>query len=138
DPGQIEQVLINLVVNARDAMPTGGTLIITTSNVRLDAAYARRHAGATAGAYALLSVSDTGMGMSPEVQAHIFEPFYTTKEHSKGTGLGLATCYGIVKQHSGYIWFSSEVGRGTIFNVYLPRVDGPADLLPHRSEPTPM
>jgi len=133
DPGQIEQVLVNLVVNARDAMPTGGTLTIATSDTQLDAAYARQHAGATAGAYALLSVSDTGVGMSHEIQAHIFEPFYTTKEHSKGTGLGLATCYGIVKQHGGYIWFSSEVGQGTIFSVYLPRVDGPAELLLHRS-----
>jgi PAS domain S-box-containing protein len=135
DPSQIEQVLINLVVNACDAMPTGGALTIATSNVRLDAAYARQHAGATAGAYALFSVSDTGMGIPPEAQAHIFEPFYTTKDRSKGTGLGLATCYGIVKQHGGYIWFSSEVGQGTTFSVYLPRVDGTADLLPQRSEP---
>jgi two-component system cell cycle sensor histidine kinase/response regulator CckA len=137
DPGQIEQVLINLVVNARDAMPTGGSLIISTANVRFDAAYARQHAGATAGAHVLLSVTDTGMGMSPEVQAHIFEPFYTTKDN-KGTGLGLATCYGIIKQHGGYIWFSSELNQGTSFSIYLPRVDGPADLLPRRSDPAPM
>jgi signal transduction histidine kinase len=113
DPGQVEQVLVNLVVNARDAMPTSGTLTIATSDAPLDIAYARQHAGVTAGTYALLSVSDTGVGMSHEVQAHIFEPFYTTKEHSKGTGLGMATCYGIVKQHGGYIWFSSEVDQGT-------------------------
>jgi nitrogen-specific signal transduction histidine kinase/ActR/RegA family two-component response regulator len=138
DPGQIEQVLVNLVVNARDAMSTGGMLTIVTSNAQLDGAYARQHTGATAGAYALLSVSDTGVGMPREVQAHIFEPFYTTKEHSKGTGLGLATCYGIVKQHGGYIWFSSEVGQGSTFNVYLPRVDGPADPLPRHSKPTQM
>jgi PAS domain S-box-containing protein len=138
DPGQIEQVLVNLVINARDAMPGGGELTIATSDARIDAAYARQHAGATAGAYALLSVSDTGVGMSLEVQTHIFEPFYTTKDHSKGTGLGLATCYGIVKQHGGYIWFSSEVGQGTTFSVYLPRVDGPTELLPHRSKPAHM
>jgi PAS domain S-box-containing protein len=134
DPGQIEQVLVNLVVNARDAMPSGGTLTIATSDVVLNTAYARQHAGAVAGAYVLLSVSDTGVGMPQEVQAHIFEPFYTTKESNKGTGLGLATCYGIVKQHGGYIWFSSEVGQGSTFSVYLPRVDGSADLLLHRSQ----
>jgi two-component system cell cycle sensor histidine kinase/response regulator CckA len=134
DPGQIEQVLVNLVVNARDAMPDGGTLIVTTADAPLDEAYAHQHVGAIAGAYVRLSVRDTGIGMSREVQAHVFEPFYTTKEHSQGTGLGLATCYGIVKQHGGYIWFSSEPGQGTIFEVYLPRVDGPADVLPLRSE----
>jgi CheY-like chemotaxis protein len=135
DPSQIEQVLINLVVNACDAMPGGGTLTIATANAQVDAAYARQHAGATPGAYALITVSDTGMGIAPEFQAHIFEPFFTTKERSKGTGLGLATCYGIVKQHGGYIWFSSEVGRGTTFSIYLPRANGPSELLPHRSEP---
>jgi two-component system, cell cycle sensor histidine kinase and response regulator CckA len=135
DPSQIEQVLINLVVNACDAMPSGGTLTITTSDAQLDADYARQHAGAAAGRYALVSVSDTGTGIPPEVQPHIFEPFYTTKERSKGTGLGLATCYGIIKQHGGYIWFSSKVGQGTTFSVYLPRADGPTELLPHRSEP---
>jgi signal transduction histidine kinase len=134
DPGQIEQVLINLAVNARDAMPGGGTLTITTSAARIDDVYAREHAGATAGSYALLSIGDTGVGMPREIQAHIFEPFYTTKDHSNGTGLGLATCYGIVKQHGGYIWFNSEAGRGTTFYVYLPRVDGPADALPRRKD----
>jgi signal transduction histidine kinase/CheY-like chemotaxis protein len=134
DPGQIEQVLINLVVNARDAMPAGGTLMIATADATLDDAYARQHAGAIVGAYTLLSVSDTGIGMPREIQAHVFEPFYTTKEHGKGTGLGLATCYGIVKQHGGYIAFTSEVGRGTSFSVYLPRVDGPADSLPERAD----
>jgi PAS domain S-box-containing protein len=135
DPSQIEQVLINLVVNACDAMPAGGTLTITTSDAQLDADYALQHAGADVGAYALISISDTGTGIPPEVQPHIFEPFYTTKERSKGTGLGLATCYGIVKQHGGSIWFSSKAGQGTTFSVYLPRADGPAQLLPHRSEP---
>ncbi|HEU5103663.1 MAG TPA: PAS domain S-box protein [Roseiflexaceae bacterium] len=134
DPGQIEQVLINLAVNARDAMPDGGTLTIATADVQIDDVYARSHAGAMSGAYALLSVSDTGVGMPREIQAHIFEPFYTTKDQHNGTGLGLATCYGIVKQHGGYIWFNSELGSGTTFYVYLPRADGPAESLPERGD----
>ncbi len=134
DPGQIEQVLINLAVNARDAMPGGGTLTITTADAWFDDAYARGQAGVAPGAYAQLSVSDTGIGMPREIQAHIFEPFYTTKDHSNGTGLGLATCYGIVEQHGGYIWFTSEVGQGTAFHVYLPRADGPAAPLPRRGD----
>jgi signal transduction histidine kinase/ActR/RegA family two-component response regulator len=134
DPSQIEQVLVNLAVNAHDAMPKGGKLTITTQNVLLDAAYARNHPPTVAGRYVLLTVADTGCGMDELTKAKVFEPFFTTKELGKGTGLGLATVYGVVKQSGGYIWVDSSPGQGTRFEIFLPQCAAAAQL-PSEDEP---
>ena len=135
DPNQIEQVIMNLAVNSRDAMPHGGTLTIETSNALLDKEFAARHLGLQPGAYVVLTVTDTGCGMDQDTQSHLFEPFFTTKEQGKGTGLGLSTTYGIVKQSAGYIWVESEVGRGSSFRICLPRIDEAADWPSLLAEP---
>jgi len=137
DPSQIEQVLMNMAVNARHAMPKGGTLTIETRNVLLDAEDVRQYVNLAPGPYVLLSISDTGIGMDRATQAHLFEPFFTTKEPGQGTGLGLATCYGIVTQHGGHIVVTSEVGCGTTFQIYLPRMaDAVAASSPQAERPS--
>ena len=135
DPGQIEQVIMNLAVNARDAMPTGGKLTVTTANTALDKNHLKNFPDMGAGDYVMLAIADTGTGMSEEVKAHLFEPFFTTKPSGKGTGLGLATCFGIVKQNTGHINVHSELGSGTTFKIYFPQVQSAIEPLRVRNRP---
>ena len=137
DPGQIQQLLVNLTVNARDAMPGGGRLLIELVNEFIDGKAANAYPGVVPGPHVLLTVTDTGEGMTEEVRSRVFEPFFTTKEIGKGTGLGLATCHGIVKLLSGHIEVYSELGHGTMFRIHLPSKGGPADPLPVAASDTP-
>jgi CheY-like chemotaxis protein len=138
DPGQIEQVIMNLGINARDAMPHGGRLTLETANVVLDQSYAEQHPGTKAGPHVMLAVSDTGTGMDQQTLSHLFEPFFTTKEPGKGTGLGLSTVYGIVAQNGGSIWVYSEPGRGSTFKVYFPRIDEPTPAIREDGKQSPI
>jgi CheY-like chemotaxis protein len=136
DPGQIEQVIMNLAVNARDAMPNGGKLTVTTANTTLDKNHLKNFPDMDAGDYVMLAIADTGTGMSEEVKAHLFEPFFTTKPSGQGTGLGLATCFGIVKQNTGHINVQSELGSGTTFKIYFPQVQSALEPIRVRNQPT--